>query len=67
MKNIISQIFPVFISIFLAFTFFVLLAGALATGQNFMTDMILIIIAIILLAMFSTLNKIEFKLGGRKG
>lgn len=66
-KYLISQSLSIVIAILLVFTFYMLLAGALVSGQNFMSDMILIVIAVILLAMFNVLTKIEFHLmGGKK-
>ena len=60
------KFFGMLIAILMVLTFFMLLAGALVSGQNFIGDMVLIIIAIILLAMFSTLNSIEHKITGGK-
>ena len=62
-----SQAFSLVISIVLVFVFFVRLAAGVVTGADFMSDLILIIIAIVLLAIFSVLNQISINLkGGRR-
>ena len=65
-KYQISRVFSLIVAAFLVFTFYVLLAANVATGRNFMTDMILIVIAIALLAIFSSVQKIESKIGGKR-
>ena len=66
-RDLTSQVFAAVISIVLVITFYiVLMAGLLRGTESFvsegvLTPLILIIIAIILLAIFSTIAKLEKK------
>ncbi len=63
-KDISLQAVIVTVIIVLAATF-VLLAINISAGQNFLTESLLIIIEITLLAMFASLRKIEYAVGGK--
>lgn len=65
-KYLMSQMFSLVISILLVFVFFVLLTAGLETGMGFLSELILIIIAIVLLAIFGVLNQINMHLRGGK-
>jgi uncharacterized membrane protein YbhN (UPF0104 family) len=65
-KNLFAQTFAAIIIIVLLVTFYILLITDVARGtQNLLTPMVLVIIAIILVSIFSVLYKIESKLEGR--
>lgn len=63
-RDISLQAVIVTVIIVLAATF-VLLAINISVGQNFLTESLLIIIEITLLAMFASLRKIEYTVGGK--
>lgn len=60
-KYLIAQTFSVAVTLVLVLTFYILLSSDIVVQKpNNVTNLILIIIAIICMAMFSTLTKIEF-------
>jgi len=63
-RDISLQAVIVTVIVVLAATF-VLLAINISAGQNFLTESLLIIIEITLLAMFASLRKIEYAVGGK--
>ena len=71
-KDLTIQVFSITISIILMIIFYILLTTGLMLGtesfmsQNIITPLMLIIIAIICLAIFSTLSKIESKMPKRR-
>ena len=71
-RDLTSQVFAAVISIVLVITFYlVLMTGLLRGTESFvsegvLTPLILIIIAIILLAIFSTIAKLENKLAKKR-
>jgi hypothetical protein len=65
-KYLISQVFSVIVVAVLVFTFYALLAANMMTNQNLLTPMILIIIAIVLIAIFLVVTRIEYLLGKGK-
>jgi len=66
MKYTISQAFSILVAAVLVFTFYLLIMATAATGQNFLTELLLIVMAIIMLAIFSSVSKIEEKIGRKK-
>ena len=65
-KYLISQAFSLVIAIVLVLVFFILLAAGMATGNSFTSDLLLVVVAIILLGIFSVLNQINVNLKGGK-
>ncbi len=61
-----SQVFTIVIAGLLAFTFYVILATQVAISGSF-TDLILIVNAVILIAIFAVVSKIERDVGKRRG
>ena len=65
-QYLIKQVFSVVIAIVLMITFYIVLMADLATpGETFITPLILIIIAIVCLAIFSELAKMEYYIKGK--
>jgi len=65
-QYLIKQIFSIVVSIVLLITFYIVLMADLATpGDTLITPLILIIIAIVCLAIFSELVKIEYYIKGK--
>ncbi|RLI96263.1 MAG: hypothetical protein DRO99_04730 [Candidatus Aenigmatarchaeota archaeon] len=56
------QVFTVAVAAVLLVTFYMLAAGALASGINIITPLLLIILSVICLAILSMLNKIALKM-----
>jgi len=63
---LIAQIFTAVIAALLIFTFYALLATSIITGQSMIAELIMIVNAVILLAIFAMLAKIENSIGRRK-
>ncbi len=62
-KYLMTQVFSIVVSITLAFTFYALLAAAFVSrSPELLTPMLLIVIAIILIAIFTSVSKIEYGL-----
>lgn len=60
-QYLIKQVFSVVVAVVLLVTFYIVMMADLSTpGQTFITPLILIIIAVICLAMFAELVKIEY-------
>lgn len=66
MKYTTSQVFTLVVAALLVVTFYILMAANMITGQNFLGDMIMIVIAITLLAIFSSVQRIESRIGGKR-
>jgi len=65
-QYLIKQIFSMVVAIVLLITFYIILMADLATpGETFITPLILIIIAIVCLAIFAELVKIEYYIKGK--
>jgi hypothetical protein len=65
-QYLIKQIFSIVVAIVLLITFYIVLMADLATpGDTLITPLILIIIAIICLAIFGELSKIEYYIKGK--
>jgi len=65
-QYLMKQIFSVVVAIVLLVTFYIVLMADLATpGETFITPLVLIIIAVIALAIFAELAKIEFYIKGK--
>lgn len=64
--HLVIQAGSIVVSILLLITFYLLFTVGLIDPQNVITPMILIVIAVICLGIFSTLARIEKKLGGKK-
>lgn len=66
-QYLIKQIFSVVVAIVLLVTFYIVLMADLATpGETLITPLVLIIIAVIALAIFAELAKIEFYIKGKR-
>ncbi len=66
-QYLIKQIFSIVVAIFLLITFVIVLYADLVTPtETFITPMILIIIAIVCLAIFGEISKIEYYIKGKK-
>ncbi len=64
-QYLIKQIFSIVVTIVLLITFYIVLMADLATpGDTLITPLILIIIAVVCLAIFSELVKIEYYIKG---
>lgn len=64
-QYLIKQIFSIVVAIVLLITFYIVLMADLATpGDTLITPLILIIIAVVCLAIFSELVKIEYYIKG---
>ena len=62
-KYLMTQVFSIVVSITLAFTFYALLAAAFVSrSPDLLTPMLLIVIAIILIAIFTSLSKMEYSI-----
>ena len=60
-QYLIKQTFSVVVAVVLLITFYIVLMADFATpGQTFITPLVLIIIAVICLAIFAELVKIEY-------
>ena len=65
-QYMIAQVFAAIVAIVLIFVFYILLAMNMVSGQNFMTEMLLIVNAVILLAIFSVATKMEYYMRSKK-
>ncbi len=60
-QYLMKQLFSIVVAIVLLITFYIILMAQLAVpGQSLLTPLVLIVIAIILLAIFAELVKIEY-------
>lgn len=65
-QYLMKQLFSIVVAIVLMITFYIILMAQLATpGQSLLTPLVLIVIAIILLAIFAELVKIEYYIKGK--
>jgi hypothetical protein len=65
-QYLIKQVFSVLVSVVLLITFYIVMMADIATpGESFITPLILIIIAVICLAIFAELAKIEYYIKGK--
>jgi hypothetical protein len=65
-QYLIKQAFSILVAIVLMITFFIVLMADMATpGETMITPLILIIIAVVCLAIFSELVKIEYYIKGK--
>ncbi len=59
-QYLLTQVFTIAISFLLFVVFYIVLAANVISGRPFISEMLLIIIAIILLAIYASLRKMEF-------
>ena len=65
-QYLIKQAFSIVVAVVLLVTFYIVIMADLATpGETFVTPLVLIIIAVICLAIFSELAKIEYYIKGK--
>ncbi|MBI2675977.1 MAG: hypothetical protein HYX24_05945 [Candidatus Aenigmarchaeota archaeon] len=59
-QYLLTQVFTIAISLLLFIVFYIVLAANAISGKPFISEMILIVIAIILLAIYASLRKLEY-------